>query len=245
MGPEWCPAVGSRWWAAGCVGCPWAWTTRTGCWCLAVARPMRLGWCCPWSRSAGVGGCGEVGDQADDRVADLLARGMTAPESLRRGAGSGRARSAQVVLDLAGRAQRRLVGAAAGLLQGAALPQQIPALVELDLHRVEAFGVVMTVELAVATPSAQRLLLLDQALGSGPAGPAPMSPQGSFRLGSLCPVRPGAEARVGDQTGAFSAITSTGSTVGSANRTPVFSLRAWPTWPERWVWRPESSGKAS
>ena len=68
------------------------------------------------------------------------------------------------------------------------------------------------VELAVATPSAQRLLLLDQALGSGPAGPAPMSPQGSFRLGSLCPVRPGAEARVGDQTGAFSAITSTGST---------------------------------
>lgn len=50
---------------------------------------------------------------------------------------------------------------------------------------------------------------------------------------------------IGDQIGGFSAMTSTGSMVGRANRTPVLSAIARATLPERWVWRPESSGNAS
>ncbi|MGW8439232.1 hypothetical protein ACWGKS_29170 [Nocardiopsis sp. NPDC055879] len=66
------------------------------------------------------------------------------------------------------------------------------------------------------------------------------SPFRSYSDPTITPSRP-----FGDQLGGFSAITSTGSMVGWANRVPVLSARAWATWPERWAWRPESSGKAS
>lgn len=58
-------------------------------------------------------------------------------------------------------------------------------------------------------------------------------------------ARSGPPAARAPQIGGFSAMTSTGSMVGWANRVSVLSARAWATWPERWAWRPESSGKAS
>jgi hypothetical protein len=43
-------------------------------------------------------------------------------------------RSAQVALDLTGGPHRSIAGVAAGFAQSTTLPQQVPALVELDLQ---------------------------------------------------------------------------------------------------------------
>lgn len=73
-----------------------------------------------------------------------------------------RHRSAKVALDLVGRAHPRLSGIAAGLTQRAALPQQVPALVERHFQRAQSFVFLGFVDLTVLQLGPQLLLLGDQ-----------------------------------------------------------------------------------
>ena len=71
-------------------------------------------------------------------------------------------RSAKVALDLTGRAHPRRSGIAAGLPQGPALPQQVPALVERHFQGAQPLMLLGFVDLAVLQLGTQLLLLGDQ-----------------------------------------------------------------------------------
>ena len=73
-----------------------------------------------------------------------------------------RHRSAQVALDLVGGPHRGLAGIATGLAQGTALPQQVPALIELDLEMAQPRVFLGLADLAVLELVAKRLLLGDE-----------------------------------------------------------------------------------
>src|SRR6202012_4732561 len=70
--------------------------------------------------------------------------------------------SAQVALDLVGGAYRGVAGIATGLAQGAALPEQVPALVEFDLELPQPLVLLGLADLAVLQPFSKRLLLGDE-----------------------------------------------------------------------------------
>src|ERR1700760_1714416 len=70
--------------------------------------------------------------------------------------------SAQVALDLVGGAHRGVAGIAAGLAQGAALPEQVPALVEFDLELAQPLVLLGLADLAVLQLLSKRLLLGDE-----------------------------------------------------------------------------------
>lgn len=71
-------------------------------------------------------------------------------------------RSAEVAFDLVRRPDLGLAGIAAGLAQRPSLPQQIPALVERDLHRAQPLVLLGLVDLTVLKLAAQLLLLGDK-----------------------------------------------------------------------------------
>ena len=60
-----------------------------------------------------------------------------------------------------------LTGIAAGLAQGAALPQQVPALVELDLERPQALVFLVSADLASLQAGTQFALLVDEFVDAG------------------------------------------------------------------------------
>src|SRR5271156_4955748 len=70
--------------------------------------------------------------------------------------------SAQVALDLVGGAHRGVAGIATGLTQGAALPEQVPALVEFDLELPQPLVLLGFVDLAVLQLLSKRLLFGDE-----------------------------------------------------------------------------------
>lgn len=70
--------------------------------------------------------------------------------------------SVQVALDLVGRPHLGLSWIAAGLAQRPSLPQQVPALVELDLQRAQPPLFLRLVDIALLHPGAQLLLLGDK-----------------------------------------------------------------------------------
>jgi hypothetical protein len=72
------------------------------------------------------------------------------------------AASAKVALDFIARPNPRRSGIAAGLAKGPALPQQVPALVELYFHGAQPLMLLGFVDLAVLQLGAQLLLLGDQ-----------------------------------------------------------------------------------
>jgi peptidylprolyl isomerase len=69
---------------------------------------------------------------------------------------------AKVSLDFVGGTHAGLAGIAAGLAQRSALPKQIPALVERNLHRTQPLLLLRLVDLAVLQLGPQLLLLGDQ-----------------------------------------------------------------------------------
>lgn len=71
-------------------------------------------------------------------------------------------RLTEVALDLVAGSCGGLVGILAGLPQRPALPQQVPALVELDLQRPKALVFAGLVDVAVLKPVAQFVLLGDE-----------------------------------------------------------------------------------
>src|SRR5829696_2457795 len=73
-----------------------------------------------------------------------------------------RARSLAVVLDGLHVAHRRLVRVLAGVAPGPALAQEVPALVELRLHPVQAPGVVLAQPLALVGAGLELVLLLHE-----------------------------------------------------------------------------------
>src|SRR3984893_7029182 len=70
--------------------------------------------------------------------------------------------SAQVALDLVGGPHRGGAGLPAGLAQGAALPEQVPALVEFDLELAQPLVLLGLADLAVLQLLSKRLLLGDE-----------------------------------------------------------------------------------
>jgi hypothetical protein len=69
-----------------------------------------------------------------------------------------RCRSAQITLDLIGWAHMRITGVAAGPAQSASLSQQVPALVEFYLDRLQPGVFGLTADLAALQFGAQILL---------------------------------------------------------------------------------------
>ena len=60
-----------------------------------------------------------------------------------------------------------LTGVAAGLPQGTALPQEVPALIELDLKRVQARMFLVSTDLAPLQAAAQFPLLVNEFADAG------------------------------------------------------------------------------
>lgn len=74
--------------------------------------------------------------------------------------------SVQITLDFALRPDAGLVGILTGLAERAALPQQVPSLVELHLEGTESTVFLGLVDLVVGKPGAQLLLLGDEFVDS-------------------------------------------------------------------------------
>ncbi|ABK71575.1 hypothetical protein MSMEG_5665 [Mycolicibacterium smegmatis MC2 155] len=79
----------------------------------------------------------------------------------------GHAASVLVVLDLAGRTDLGLAGVLSGLAQGAALPQQVPALVERDFEVLQPLVFLVLADLLALELVAQLLLFSDQPVNFG------------------------------------------------------------------------------
>jgi hypothetical protein len=88
------------------------------------------------------------------RINELVAEEKALREQLQHGKISEseenkRLRQLEIELDLVGGADRGVAGIAAGLAQGAALPQQVPALVEFDLELPQPLVLLGLADLAV------------------------------------------------------------------------------------------------
>lgn len=75
--------------------------------------------------------------------------------------------SASVAFDLVGRTHSGLPRVLSGLAQRSALPQQIPALVEGDLQRLQPLALVALLDLPALQSAPQLLLLGDESVNFG------------------------------------------------------------------------------
>src|SRR4051812_48475360 len=73
----------------------------------------------------------------------------------------------QVTLDLTGRTHLRLIGILPGLAQSAALPEQVPTLVERNFHRAQALMLLGFVDLVMLHLGAELSLLGDELVDLG------------------------------------------------------------------------------
>ena len=107
--------------------------------------------------------------------------------------GSAAISSAQVALDLVGGPHRRVAGIATGFAQRPTLPQQVPALVELDLERPQPLVLLGLADLAVLELLSECLLLGDEVVntrqGSRCLGRRLIS--GPLSRSQVCPTRVG------------------------------------------------------